>query len=110
MCRNLLCQETVGVCKVVNARIQLPQYLLFDNSLCVDDLGGVIIHVEDIDLEEGYGPMCSAFRIKGAAPLPENYVDSSEGTLLSVSVGDLKSVYGDFVPSITANKTLFNSL
>lgn len=76
----------------------------------VDGLEGIVLSVEDLGIDQGYGPMCSAFQVRGAAPLPDDYVDMTEGTLLSLHIGDMQSVYGAIIPASTANKTLYNDL
>ena len=78
-----------------------------DKLLCADGIAGKIVAITNVD---SLGPMCSAFRVQGVAPLPEDYTDLSEGTLLSVTISDVQSVYEEMVPGLTANKTLYNSL
>ena len=70
----------------------------------------MVLSVDELAESEGFGPMCAGFRVRGAAPLPGDYADLSEGTLLSLTVADVQSVYEELVPSFTANKTIFNSL
>ena len=54
--------------------------------------------------------MCSAWRVRGSAPLPEDYADTPDGTPLSATVAGIQTAWGDAVPSLTANRTLYNTL
>jgi len=69
-----------------------------------------IISIEPLEEGEGYGPMCGAWRVRGAGPLPVDYADTPDGTLLSATVAGIQTAWGDDVPAVTANRTLYNTL
>lgn len=70
---------------------------------------GVVISIGDIE-SGSYGSMCSAWVVRGAAPLPDYYAYGTEGVLLTTSFSGLETVFGEAVPPTVANKTLFNTL
>ena len=71
---------------------------------------GTIFSIEELNATAGCGPMCSGWRVSGAGPLPDDYAFAIDGTLLSATVAGVQTAWGDAVPAVTANKTIYNAL
>ena len=98
-----------------NAKVPATKHDL--NALIIEHVApladgepATIVSIAPLEEEEGYGPMCSAWRVRGSAPLPKDYADSPDGTPLSATVAGIQTAWGDAVPSLTANRTLYNTL
>ena len=77
--------------------------------LTVDEGIGFVISIVEIT-SAAYGPQCSAWTVRGAAPLPPDYATNTQGTLLAAAIAGISTIYGDAVPEISFNKTLYNTL
>lgn len=81
-----------------------------DPLCCAEEEGGVVLGIEELSADVGYGPMCAAWRVRGAAPLPADYETSTDGALLLVTVAGLRDSWAQAVPPVEANRTLFQAL
>jgi hypothetical protein len=68
------------------------------------------VSIDALDKDAGYGAMCSAWRVRGSGPLPDDYAYSADGTVLIATVSGIQTAWGDDVPALTSNRTLYNAL
>ena len=63
-----------------------------------------------MEIVEGFGAMCSAWRVRGTGLLPEDYTESYEGALLTAKVHGAETAWGYAIPAASTNKLIYNSL
>ena len=79
-------------------------------TLCADGEPATIVSIDPLERSAGFGAMCSAWRVRGSCLLPADYADNDEGTLFVASIHSAVTAWGDAIPDISSNKTLYNSL
>ena len=77
---------------------------------CADGEPATIVSITPLDEIRGFGPMCSAWRVRGTCLLPADYADNDEGILFVASVHRALTAWGDAIPEVSSNKTIYNSL
>ena len=77
---------------------------------CADDEPATIISITPLEESQGFGPMCSAWQVRGSCLLPADYANNDEGTLFVASIHNMVTAWGDMIPPTSSNKTIYNSL
>ena len=80
------------------------------NIKFADGEPATVVSITPLDKARGFGPMCSAWRVRGTCLLPADYADNDEGTLFVASIHKAVTAWGDAIPEVSSNKTIYNSL
>ena len=84
--------------------------LALNEALSTDGEAASIVSIQAMDASEGFGPLCSAWRIQGTCLLPADYTDTAEGTMLTAGINGVSNAWGVPIPAVTTNKTIYNDL